>query len=336
MAQATGIEWTDASSNPIKYRDNATGKDVWACVKHSPGCAHCYAESLASRFDRGGPFTQSAMDKVTPYLCEHELRNILKKKSLTGKRVFVGDMTDIFGAWVTDQMLDTLFCAMAIRKDVTFQILTKRAERLAAYMTTPGRKRLIAAKAMGLSNMLASQEGSHSARLKLGDFEEAFLGDGVGGGPFPNLWLGVSVEDQRRADERIPHLLSVPAVVRFLSCEPLLGPVNIKSLTGCKRPLEPSDCRCFPEGLHWVIIGGESGSGARACDVASVASLVKQCQAARVACFVKQLGSKPEDSEPVNDGNREYFPLQLRDRKGGDMSEWATELRVREFPEVPA
>jgi hypothetical protein len=78
MNLTTGIEWTDATSNPVKYRDKATGKVVWACVKHSPGCAHCYAETLTNRYGRGGPFTKAEMAKVEPFLCEKECRAILR------------------------------------------------------------------------------------------------------------------------------------------------------------------------------------------------------------------------------------------------------------------
>lgn len=282
MSQKTAISWTDASSNPLKYRDKATGRDVWACVKHSSGCANCYAESLAGRFGRGGLFTRASLEKVEPYLCEKELNRLLAAKSLAGKRVFVGDMTDVFGDWVPDEFIHTLLAAFAMRPDVTFQVLTKRAERMLRVLGGPG---------------------CHlSVTRRMVNFRE--YADPVGPWPLPNVWAGVSVENQAAADERAPHLLATPAAVRFLSCEPLLGPVNLKSLTGCTRPLEAADCRCFPAGLHWVIVGGESGATVRPMAVEWAASLVSQCRAAGVACFVKQdSGRRP--------GQQGRLPLEV-------------------------
>ena len=108
-------------------------------------------------------------------------------------------------------------------------------------------------------------------------------------GAFPgNVWIGTTVEDQARADERIPHLLAIPARVRFLSCEPLLGPVSVKTLTGCTRPT--GEDTCFPAGISWVIVGGESGHGARAMRPAWARSLRDECLAAGVPFFFKQWG----------------------------------------------
>jgi protein gp37 len=173
----------------------------------------------------------------------------------------------------------------------------------------------------------------------------------------------VSVEDQRRAEERIPHLLATPAAVRFLSCEPLLGPVDLWHMdedAGAMRGpavvrsggMTSSTAHGPPEGyddsypgIDWVIVGGESGGGARPFDLAWARSLVAQCRAASVACFVKQLGARAGTAgEPTGNfrthpetGKRQYERtvdlLRLRDRKGGDPAEWPEDLRVREFPE---
>src|SRR5690606_19738715 len=99
MSQATSIEWTDYSENLIRYRD-ADGRDVWACVKCSDGCKHCYSESLAHRFQRGKPFTAANMKVVTPYFDDARAAKLLRSRKLSGKRVFIGDMTDVFGEWV--------------------------------------------------------------------------------------------------------------------------------------------------------------------------------------------------------------------------------------------
>lgn len=150
------------------------------------------------------------------------------------------------------------------------------------------------------------------------------------------IWWGVSVEDQAAADERIPLLLQVPAVVRFLSVEPLLGPVDLR----LDQYESPGWFEYRNNLLQWCIIGGESGPGARPCDLSWVRSLVAQCRAANVKAFVKQLGSCAGD--PVNgvagrslQVPEEAAPLiskRLRDPKGGDWLEWEEGLRVREFP----
>ncbi len=142
--------------------------------------------------------------------------------------------------------------------------------------------------------------------------------------PLPGVWCGVSVEDQQRADERISLLLQTPAAVRFLSCEPLLGPIRLdQSCPEFNREAFPCDAL----DIDWVIVGGESGSGARPCDIAWIRSVVKQCKVASVSVFVKQWGSYPCDGQPAN-----LHQIGLSDRKGGDPSEWPLGIRVREFP----
>jgi len=160
--------------------------------------------------------------------------------------------------------------------------------------------------------------------------------DDVGccGGIRKNLWLGTSVENQAAADARIPHLLRVPAAVRFLSCEPLLGPVDLSEYLRCESCLSPQTCWCADARVNWVIVGGESGPGARPCRVEWVRSIVEQCKAAGVACFVKQLGAAAvqphyQDTRPIT---MIHLPVSLRDKKGGDIAEWPADLRVREFP----
>lgn len=320
----TNIEWTDLSSNPLQYR-TADGKVAWACVKHSSGCANCYSEAIAERFERGKAFTRANMEGLTPFLAEEELWHILTAQKIGGKPVagskcFLGDMTDVFGDWVPDALLDQLFAALAMRRDVTFQILTKRADRMAEYFNTPNRRQIIAKQVMPLSNQLASAAGTHTKRLKLDDFEAAFLAPG----PFRNIWLGTSCENQAAADERIPHLLATPAAVRFLSCEPLLGEVDLEQWLPSGTKTFDTSGDLMPA-VDWVIVGGESGPGARPLNPSWVKDIVNQCRAASVACFVKQLGANVID-----------FAGAIKDTKGGDPSEWPEDLRVREFPKVGA
>src|SRR3990167_4006281 len=139
MPNLTNISWCDFSSNPIRYR-NAAGESVWACVHASDGCRFCYAEQLAHRFDRGSEFTAPHMRGLTPYLDEKEVQTLLTSRKLTGKRVFLEDMSDLFGEWVPDALLDRPFAFMTLRHDVTWQVLTKRAERMQRYMTVADAK----------------------------------------------------------------------------------------------------------------------------------------------------------------------------------------------------
>lgn len=161
-----------------------------------------------------------------------------------------------------------------------------------------------------------------------------------------NFWLGISVEDQAAADKRIPVLLTIPAKVRFLSVEPMLGPVDFKRhLTG-SIPFKPGYLPTPYKRIDWVIFGGESGPGARACNVEWVRDGVRQCREAVVACFVKQLGANVIDNNTIGadtfpqsqcwpDGTKtDHINVSLRDRKGGDWSEWPEDLIVREFPKT--
>ena len=330
----TSIEWTDYTSNLIKYRD-PEGRSVHGCIKISTGCANCYASAISKRFS-GGEFTASRQKTLTPFFDEAEAQRILRTR-VTGKRIFVGDMTDVFGEWVPDELLDRMFAVFALRPDLTFQVLTKRPERMREYMVDPDRYTCVDEAAAAISG-------------------ESGVGV-ITRWPLPNVWLGVSVEDQAAADERIPALLDTPAAVRFLSCEPLLGQLMLR------RPIVPGS---FP-GLHWVIVGGESGPGARPCAIGWIRDIVGQCRAAGVPVFVKQLGARPVRTVRgswINELQRHGPDIQqpygraacwacrteeckllwpgvpphvkrwlpLRDRKGGDMSEWPEDLRVREFP----
>ena len=155
----------------------------------------------------------------------------------------------------------------------------------------------------------------------------------TGGGPAdwppPNVWLGVSVEDQASAEGRIPHLLATPAAVRWISYEPALGPVDFRPWLG-QAP-----------GVDWLVVGGESGPGARPCDVAWIRAAIRQCQGAGVPVFAKQLGALPYDlggDSLSDDGTPPVGTLLdgIHDRKGGDPAEWPEDLRIREMPAVGA
>lgn len=338
--QKTNIEWTDYSASLLKYRNGKTGKIVWHCEKVSPGCAHCYAESMANRFG-GGPFNAKVTPDVQPFFDEEEARKILRSKAIAGKRIFVNDMTDWAGDWVSDEIIDRHFAVFALREDVTFQLLTKRAERMRDYMLWKSKARTLDRAAKWYSAAHHYRGGATFFIPKL---------------PLPNVWLGVSVEDQKRADERIPLLLQTPAAVRFLSVEPMLGPVNLRCASRLTERNEQPQPRWI-EQLDWVICGGESGAGARPFDLAWARALRDQCAAAKVTYFFKQAGSNPQIEDlltpismvdiaciPPGDDAAEQIDssgnglirtrqrLRLRDRKGGDLSELPEDLRIRQMP----
>lgn len=274
--------------------------EVWNPVT---GCSHVSAgckNCYAERFaGRGmGPWKGRAFGDVR---CHPERLGIpfqWKKP----RRVFVNSMSDLFHESVPDEFVDEVLLVMWENKQHDFQILTKRPKRMLDYF------------------------GS----IKLPKSDEF---------PFQNIWLGVSVEDQRTADERILFLLQTPAAVRFVSYEPALGPVNIPQYLH-SQVLSTSRDGLLPDtlpGIDWLICGGESGPKARPFDIEWLRSAVRQCKAASVPVFVKQLGANcyngaEQSCETSTCVVHEYARLRTKDRKGGDPSEWPEDLRVREFP----
>lgn len=333
MSDKSKIQWTDATWNPV------TG-----CTKVSSGCTNCYAETFSERF-RGTPghYFENGFDvQLRPAKLDQPLR--WRKP----RRIFINSMSDLFHEDVPDEFIDRVFAVMALARRHTFQLLTKRPQRMREYLSS-AEDRIVETIAFEADPLLAHLEATEmggnwqgpqigdEGRVELrGYFEDIEMP-----WPLPNVMLGVSVEDQRSADERIPLLLDTPAAVRFLSCEPLLGRVQLGVGGeffdyGCGR-----DAQGNPR-IDWVICGGESGPKARPCDVAWMRSIVGQCKRSDVPVFVKQLGSNPRTQclgcTCVGD---EMFScvharLRLGDRKGGDTAHWPPDLCVREFPEVAA
>jgi protein gp37 len=312
MVTETSISWCDFTSNPLRYRD-AAGKDVWACVKTSSGCSHCYSEALAKRWDRGQAFTRENMEGLTPFIDQKEIRALLTSKKIIGKKVFLGDMTDLFGEWVPFELIDEIFAAMALRPDVTFMVLTKRAERMREYFLN--RKGAKNAKNSVLDNMIQVLANAHPVDIKK-RFDYRMPSETEW--PLENMWLGVSCEDQKTAHERVPELLRCPAAVRFVSCEPLIGPIDLTSLPQemMGTELEPINAllydarRQIPK-IDWVIIGGESGPLARPMQIEWAQSLADQCAAAGVALWMKQdSGARPglRGQLPDDLWNTKQFP----------------------------
>lgn len=241
MSEHSNIEWTDATWNPTR-----------GCVKVSPGCKYCYAETFAERFrgayqrnprtklvivgDDGAPVKHPYHEGFDPRLVPEALDAPLRWKA--PRTIFVNSMSDLFGEFVPNEFIAAVFGVMAATPRHTFQLLTKRAERLPDWF-----------------EWLASAGASMSW-------------------PLPNVWLGVSVEDRKYGLPRIEHLRRTPAAVRFLSIEPLLEDIGTLDLTG----------------IHWVIVGGESGNGARPMNPYWARSIRDQCVAAKVPFFFKQFG----------------------------------------------
>ena len=308
MSDKSAIEWTDATWNPVR-----------GCEKVSPGCAHCYAETFAERFRGvpGHPYEQGFDLRLVP----EKLTEPLSWKK--PRRVFVNSMSDLFQDGVPDDFIDRVFAIMALTPQHTYQVLTKRPERMHAYMNAPDVRQRVALAA-------AKIDGDPAPEMVVRFW------------PLLNVWLGVSVENQHFADERIPLLLQTPAAVRFISAEPLLGPVDLSAYL----PVLTIGGVEMERWLDWVIVGGESGPKSRPFDVAWARSIIAQCKAAGVPVFVKQLGARVQiASSPLAEWHGSVRLLAgpnggmgrvigLQDKKGGDPAEWPTDLRIREFPEA--
>lgn len=314
MGSKTKIEWTatvnadgsvtpGATWNPIRARRRSDGKLGWACQKVSQGCKNCYAESLNLRLGTGRPFTGIDDAEVELFLDEEMLLRPLRWRR--PRKIFVCSMTDLFADFVPAEWIDRIFAVMHLSPRHTFQVLTKRAARMNSYLdsSTDNREEVIGAAVRELTG------GASSGLLEL---------------PLPNVWLGVSAENQETADERIPLLRETRAAVRFVSAEPLLSGLDL-SKGGAGQAL----------GISWLIIGGESGpiDKVRPMDIEWVRDIVRQCREAGVPCFVKQLGRFPVYYKEVGSGKGSgYVPLSIRDGKGGDPAEWDEDLRIREWP----
>lgn len=220
------------------------------------------------------------------------------------RKVFVNSMSDLFHESLPDSDIDDIFRTMLLAGQHTFQVLTKRAARMHRYLGDPDTPWRIA----GVTSVSSNVDRSRAPIPW----------------PLPNVWAGVSVENQAAADDRIPLLLDTPAAVRWISAEPLLGPISfIVPFAGGKVDASRGARPGIPS-LDWVVVGGESGPGARPMVLDWAQDIVRQCRAAGVPVFVKQLGSRPT--------NRESAPHPIGDRAGQDMDDWPAELRVREWP----
>jgi len=281
MSTASKIEWTDVTWNPTR-----------GCSRVSAGCEHCYAERVAFRFRGPGlPYrglVRAGSDGKPHWTGQVVLDETTLLEPLhwrKPRRVFVNSMSDLFHEALTDEQIDRVFAVMALCPQHTFQVLTKRAKRMREYMAAGNR-----ADNEGLGYRWCTAAG----RILQGLPGEA------PGFPLPNVWLGVSAEDQAAADERIPELLATPAAVHFVSLEPLLGPLSIERWVGGQREAGPPGATYGvpASDLDWVIVGGESGPGARPMHPDWARSIRDRCVAAGVvegvAFFFKQWGEWAE------------------------------------------
>ncbi len=290
------IAWTDKTWNSV------TG-----CTKVSAGCANCYAERMHRRLAAMGqekyaqPFSKVV---VHPDSLDKPLH---WRKPRT---IFVNSMSDLFHPDVPFEFIDQVFAVMALCPQHCFQILSKRTQRLAEYLTCDrGRYKFETDHTTYAWWVDLAARDLPFQRPEVTDFPH----------PLPNVWLGVSVENQATTNERIPHLLKCPAAVRFLSLEPMLGPINLDSddADGCHAlGCGHAECECGNRGIDWLIVGCESGPGRRPFELDWARSVRDQCQAAGVPLFIKQL--------PING------------KVSTDPAEWPEDLRVQQWPKVKA
>jgi protein gp37 len=271
MSASTPIEWTRSDDGSA----GATWNPVTGCTKVSEGCDHCYAETFAERWRGvpGHPFEQGFDVRLWPE------RLTLPLRWRRPRRVFLNSMSDLWHDAVGADLIARVFAVIAVAEQHTFQVLTKR----------PGR----------MHSLLSDEAFWHQvqkAAAEYGPSPEAMAA--IDGRFLPNLWLGVSVETQKWASVRLDKLAATSAAaVRFASCEPLLGELDIRSwLAG---------------GLQWVIAGGESGPGARPMHPDWARSLRDQCQDAGVPYFFKQWGAFAPEADGHDRGGIHFI-----DRRG--------------------
>jgi protein gp37 len=289
MATDTSIEWADKTWSPII-----------GCDRVSPGCASCYAIStariresnphptIAAAFAGTTQRTDSGIDwsgKVN--LLDNRLTEPMRWKK--PRKVFVNSLSDLFHKDVPDEFIARVFAAMSLTPQHTFQILTKRHARMRSLLSSPEFEKKVDYELLHYPPFSRPELTGRSWPLP------------KPGWPLPNVWLGVSVENQKWANIRIPALLETPAAVRFLSCEPLLGPIDLKQAVrtmGSERGhgltasyVHAGGCCQKFHGIDWVIVGGESGPKARAMHPDWARSLRDQCAAADVPFLFKQWGA---------------------------------------------
>ncbi len=321
------IPWTEKTWNPVR-----------GCSRVSPGCVLCYAERMAARNlpsmkspTTGEPFAIMT-DSGPRWTGKVELIEDALSKPMhwrKPRRVFVNSMSDLFHEKLPKNDILAVFKVMGKCPQHTFQILTKRQRRLLEVLRGRYWRNLGHSPAMGGDHYVLLQKG---ANPRPGDLD--FL---------PNVWLGVSIENEKTAWGRIPLLMRTPAARRFVSYEPALDRVDLTFVLKISCPrcglLQPRNHDPYCQGcdedlrarrrLDWVIIGGESGPGARPFRLEWLRFMIRQCEAAGVPLFVKQLGARPAAETPDD----QTWLDALTDVKGERIEEWPPDLRIRQYPE---
>lgn len=345
----TTIAWT-------RNDDGTDGKSwnpVRGCRQISPGCGDprgggCYAMGQAHRFSGPGqPY--EGLTKLTKLGPRWTGRAVFVPKMLSRplrwrkpQRVFVNSMSDLWHDDITDSQIAAVFGVMAACPQHEFIVLTKRANRMRQWFDWAHDQRghgnttteVMRGHAMTWMPGVHAADGSvppGPGRALLG-FDRRW--------PLPNVVLGISAENQEAADERLPYVLQSEATCRMVSLEPMIGPLVLRapevSAWPEKTPTHPianpeewDDWKYWcarDRGVNVVVVGGESGPGARPCHISWIRDIVRQCKEAGVCVFVKQLGANA-----IGDDGK---PYDTEDPKGGDMSEWPADLQVRQWPKV--
>jgi len=356
MSGKTKIEWATDQWNPV------TG-----CSKVSQGCKNCYAEREWPRLAAPRTLPNIYTGRTFTDVRCHPAKLDIPLRWTKPRKIFVNSMSDLFHQAVPFEFIDKVFAVMALCPQHTFQVLTKRPERMLGWFQSDPYERVLR-HADAIRSELPVRVLPH----RIGVSDPTVI-------PYRNVWLGVSVEDQLNADERIPLLMKIPAAVRWISAEPLLGP--IEAIFRCSRcqgsgsVLVANGGKACPDcfdndfggtgwrQIDWVVIGGESGPTARPFNVDWARNIIAQCKVAGVPVFMKQIGSQPRGwcawhtSEIMgkNDADRiraegnfcDHYEaseqakpcesyghrcMMLKDRKGGEWSEWPEDLRIREYP----
>ncbi|MBL8911628.1 MAG: DUF5131 family protein [Archangium sp.] len=340
-----GIAWTEQTWNPVR-----------GCTRISEGCRNCYAEVVAGRFsDKGLAYEGLAKRTAAGPRWTGVLQVVDKHMSdpirwRRPRRIFVNSMSDLFHEKLEFEVIARVFAVMYLSPHHTFQVLTKRADRMRDFLNHP---RTYAA----VLNAAREFRAQWPALQGIGISDPTRF-------PHRNVWLGVSVEDQKAAEKRIPALLGTPAAVRWLSVEPQIGAVDLRPWLTWERFVATTEASgqwsidTARKPLDWVVIGGESGDAPRPFHVEWARELIAQCQGAGTKVFMKQLGARPTvgyyDDEfelffeekgwewpaPVGWSEVDGQPgldarVDLRrGRKSDDLEAWPPSLRVREYPEA--
>lgn len=321
MGDKSKIEWTDATWNPIVTFNRQTGRRGWFCTHVSDGCRFCYAEHINGVRDTGLGYAAQGLKEIEIRLLPEVLEQPLRWKR--PRKIFVSSMGDLFHEAVGDDFLDSVFASVALAQRHIFQILTKRPQRMMGYLgeNCSGSARHGAVN-RAIERLAEEKRTSEQEVWNVRRRCAAWAPQCPW--PLPNAWLGVSVENQQTADERIPPLLRTPAAIRFVNYEPALGPVDLHRYlfdAACPvcstwsstarawlgRPCPACGHEPYPAvRLDWVIAGGESGPQARPPHPDWFRIVRDQCRQDGVPYFFKAWGEWAPHG-PIADGDRLHF-----------------------------